>query len=766
MTASHHWAGALALALVFAGSANAALAPASQASQLSQVQTALGGLSIPFEANSGQWDAQVAYKAQTFAGQVFVTREGRIVYSLPGPVQEKASIQDKAQPQAKTQPVTRAPGWSLVETLVGAQPLAPSASQAAPTHISRFQGNSTYQAATYHSVQLGQAWPGVAVELTAHGNNVEKLFHVAPGADAGQIQVQLQGAKTLRLGEQGQLIAQTGHGDVAYTAPVAYQTINQQRIDVPVRYVLGKGKQHSYQFALGEYDRSAPLVIDPLIQSTYLGGNNYDQANALVVADGDVLVAGWTSSTNFPGTNGGAQAAHAADGGGRDAFVSRLSGDLKTLRQSTYLGGSGDDYAYPLAVDSTTGDVLVAGYTYSTNFPGTSGGTQAAHGGGSIDAFVSRLSGDLKTLVQSTYLGGSHDDFARSVAVASNGDVLVAGGTLSTNFPGTSAGAQAASGGGNDAFVARLSGDLKAVSPQAITFGVQPSQTFASGGTFVLNPVATASSDLPVSYTSITPAVCTISGTTVTMASAGTCTIQAGQAGNASWQAATPVTQSITITQGSQTITFGPQPSQTYTSGGTFALNPAATASSGLSVSYTSTTPAVCTISGTTVTMLSVGACTITASQAGNASWQAATPVSQSITINQGTQAINFGAQPSQTYASGGTFTLNPVATASSGLPVSYTSATPTVCSISGTTVTMLSAGTCTITASQAGNASWQAAAPVSQSVNVTVPVPTPVPANAPWALLLATLGVAGLMASGLRVRRQGHLGQCLRGDR
>ena len=339
-----------------------------------------------------------------------------------------------------------------------------SASQAAPTHISRFQGNSTYQAATYHSVQLGQAWPGVAVELTAHGNNVEKLFHVAPGADAGQIQVQLQGAKTLRLGEQGQLIAQTGHGDVAYTAPVAYQTINQQRIDVPVRYVLGKGKQHSYQFALGEYDRSAPLVIDPLIQSTYLGGNNYDQANALVVADGDVLVAGWTSSTNFPGTNGGAQAAHAADGGGRDAFVSRLSGDLKTLRQSTYLGGSGDDYAYPLAVDSTTGDVLVAGYTTSTDFPGASSGAQTASGGGSYDVFVSRLSGDLKTLVQSTYLGGSNDEFAAALAVASNGDVLVAGYARSTDFPGTSDGAQAAhaaDGGGYDGFVSRLSGDLK-----------------------------------------------------------------------------------------------------------------------------------------------------------------------------------------------------------------------------------------------------------------------------------------------------------------
>ena len=85
--------------------------------------------------------------------------------------------------------------------------------------------------------------------------------------------------------------------------------------------------------------------------------------------------------------------------------MSLLSADLKQLVQSTYLGGNGSDMPYSMVVSG--GNVYVAGYTYSTNFPGTSGGAQPAFGGGSADAFVSLLSADLKQLVQSTYLGGN-----------------------------------------------------------------------------------------------------------------------------------------------------------------------------------------------------------------------------------------------------------------------------------------------------------------------------------------------------------------------
>ena len=145
--------------------------------------------------------------------------------------------------------------------------------------------------------------------------------------------------------------------------------------------------------------------LKTLIQSTYLGGSGNDQAQSIVESGGSVYVAGDTQSNPFPGTANGAQPAY---GGGGDAFVALLSGDLKTLVQSTYLGGSGIEYGQSIAVSG--GNVYLAGYTNSTTFPGTTGGAQQFYGG-TGDAFVALLSGDLKTLVQSTYLGGSQFDF-------------------------------------------------------------------------------------------------------------------------------------------------------------------------------------------------------------------------------------------------------------------------------------------------------------------------------------------------------------------
>jgi hypothetical protein len=185
---------------------------------------------------------------------------------------------------------------------------------------------------------------------------------------------------------------------------------------------------------------------------------------AIHPTSGDVYVAGYTFSTNFPGTAGGAQATNA---GGGDAFVARFNGTLTTLNQATYLGGSGSDSAYALGIHPLSGEVYVPGATGSTNFPGTAGGLQATNAGGGGDAFVARLNDSLTALKQATYLGGSGGDQAKLLAIHPTlGDVYVAGLTSSTNLPGTAGGARAAYGGGTgDVFVARLTADL-ALAPQ------------------------------------------------------------------------------------------------------------------------------------------------------------------------------------------------------------------------------------------------------------------------------------------------------------
>jgi hypothetical protein len=262
--------------------------------------------------------------------------------------------------------------------------------------------------------------------------------------------------------------------------------------------------------------------------------------------------------------------------------------------------------------------------------------------------------------------------------------------------------------------------DAAPLQPQSITFNSPGTQTVGTP----LTLSATASSGLAVSFASQTTSVCTISGTTGTFVTAGTCTIQASQAGNGSWSAAASVSRSFTVNAAPlqpQTITFNNPGTQTV--GALLTLS--ATASSGLAVSFTSQTNSVCTVSGTMVTFITTfvtaGTCTIQAAQAGNSIWAAATPVSQTLTVNAEPQTITFNAPGNQTV--GTPLTLS--ATASSGLTVTFTSQTTSVCAVSGTTVTFVTAGTCTIQASQAGSGSWAAAIPVSRSFTVNAAKPT-----------------------------------------
>jgi hypothetical protein len=244
---------------------------------------------------------------------------------------------------------------------------------------------------------------------------------------------------------------------VTFTAPVAWQEIAGQRQPVQVAYRL-QGT-NCYGFTLGKHNATQPVVIDPLLQATYLGGSDSDYVTAIAVSSNAVYVAGETYSSNFPGSSGGAQSSFG--GGNRDGFVAKLNLELTALAQASYLGGSDWDLASAIAVSSNA--VYVAGGTYSTNFPGSSGGAQSSHAG-NWDSFVAKLNLELTALTQASYLGGSSsDDYASALAVSSSA-VYVAGHTRSTNFPGASGAAQSSFGGGyNDSFVAKLNLELTAL---------------------------------------------------------------------------------------------------------------------------------------------------------------------------------------------------------------------------------------------------------------------------------------------------------------
>jgi M6 family metalloprotease-like protein len=278
-------------------------------------------------------------------------------------------------------------------------------------------------------------------------------------------------------------------------------------------------------------------------------------------------------------------------------------------------------------------------------------------------------------------------------------------------------------GAGSCSITASQAGNANyaAATPVVVNFTVnQAAQTIAFGAlsavTLPVSPFtvsATASSGLAVSFASAAPSVCTVSGASVTVIGAGTCSLAASQAGNANYLAAPNVTQNFGVNILSQTIVFPALDNVTY---GTAPFPISATASSGLAVGFASTTAPVCTVSGQTVTVLETGTCSLTATQAGNSSFAAATPAVRAFTVNPAPQTIAFGSLSPVTLPVA-PFPVS--ATASSGLPVSFSAPTPWICTVSGNTVTILATGNCSILASQSGNSNYLPATAVAASVTV-----------------------------------------------
>jgi len=405
--------------------------------------------------NEGQWDQRALFSAPGYFGTTWITKDGELLHVAV----KKEECKDKTE-KAQACP---SKSWVISERWVGGKVQTIKGEEELQTKVSYFIGNDPSKhksgLSTYRYVSLGEVWSGVEVRLKATQKTVEKLFYVQPGADPSKIVVQVDGAKGLKLSKDGEIIIKTGLGDLKLSKPIAWQEKEGKKLPVEVSYkLIGKNR---YSFEVAKADPSLPIVIDPILQATYLGGSSGDSARALAIhpKTGDVYVAGRTGSIDFPNTAGGARASFG--GHYSDAFVARLNKELTQILQATYLGGSGSDGANALAIHPKTGEVYVAGGTTSTDFPETFGGAQTVYGGGWYDAFVARLNSSLTQILQSTYLGGSGGDRALALAIhPKTGDVYVAGLTESNNFPRASSGAQGIRRGKEDGFVARLTADL------------------------------------------------------------------------------------------------------------------------------------------------------------------------------------------------------------------------------------------------------------------------------------------------------------------
>ncbi len=439
-------------------------------------------LQIPFIENRGQINEQVKYYAELSGGSFFVDAEGVMTYKL--------------QTGDKT--------FAIKESLIEANTSDLSAIDPTSAKINYLVGNDKNWRTdlnTYNTINFNNIYEGISLDLVAKRSNIEKIFSVNPGADVSKIQFQVNGSDQLSLNSAEQLVIKSDQKSIKMTAPVAYQEIDGKKSFVDVNYNLTG--DNSYGFTIGNYDKNLPLIIDPLLASTYIGGSDWEAAGGLAAnitrdSSGKVFISGTSQSSDFPTTTGVYDETYNV---GRDGVIMKFNSALTTLEAATFIGGDNNEDIGDISVDSFD-NIIIAGQTQSTDFPTTTGAYDEMDVGDNTpaqaEAFISKLSNDLGSLNASTLLGGSGWDRIHGIGImpGSPEKIVIGGYSMSTDFPIANAGTAFDSTLSNemDAILAVFDADLTTL--EASTFVGGDTAASETGNERIMSLVTTAGGDI------------------------------------------------------------------------------------------------------------------------------------------------------------------------------------------------------------------------------------------------------------------------------
>ena len=375
----------LALALFAAGAAaDPSLEPQgprdpSGRPPLRQADALLSRLPLAFETNRGQapegWDFLARCR-----GYVAFVGPTRVVFSMDG-----------------------AP---LSMSLVGAAPCAPQTSGLElEGRANYFLGNDPAKWVTdvplVRGVSYPEAAPGTTWSFGGRGRALDFAFELAPGLDGPRLAI--EGAKGLRVADDGTLRAAMPHGEAVFSAPQAWQGMGASKLDAAARFVIDA--DGAVRVAVTPRDPRRSVHIDPSVTyESYLGGSDEDQCvSAAIDGSGNAYFSGLSRSSNFPTTSGAYRTTRV---GNADAFVTKVNPTGSALIYSTYLGGNAaDDVLGSLLLDSS-GNAYVSGYSGGSGYPTTPGviGPSPFGSGNGVNNVMTELGPSGTNLVFSTYL--------------------------------------------------------------------------------------------------------------------------------------------------------------------------------------------------------------------------------------------------------------------------------------------------------------------------------------------------------------------------
>ncbi len=411
------------------------MAPAPPA-QKQRVLANYSRLPLSFEPNQGQAGSPVKYLARGGQFNVFLTPD-EVVFGFARRHARRRSVFDLEE-TAALEPAELS---SLELRMVDANPSSPVVG------VEELRGKANYLVGrdrsqwhlnlpTFAKVRYSNVYPGVDLLYYGNQGELESDFIIAPGANPEAVKLSIVGAEQVTLDSSGDVVLRMKAGELRLRKPLVYQEAGNRRKEIAGSYVLASNNQVG--FRVSEYDHQRPLIVDPVLSySTYLGGNQFDEANAIAVdSNGNAYITGDTSSTTFPTTTGP---------GTGDMFVAKLDANGAKL-YATYAGGTTlTDFPTGVGVDAL-GNAYVVGQTSDRNLP-TTKALRTAYQGGSTDGFVFSLQSGGTGFNYFTYLGGGAFDLLSAVAVDTLGNAYITGQTTSGDYP-TLNPFQAATGGG------------------------------------------------------------------------------------------------------------------------------------------------------------------------------------------------------------------------------------------------------------------------------------------------------------------------------
>lgn len=329
-----------------------------QNSHSSQAET-YGRLPLTFESNQGQAPSQAKFLVRGRGYTTYLTTGG-MVLSLRSKQSATGTPKgaNSGPGAASNRLEIRLQGASSNPAAVG-EAIQPGIVN---YFIGRDPSNWRTGIPTYARVRYTNVYPGI--DLVYHGNHqqLEYDFELKPGSTPDQIGLEIRGAKHVALDASGNLMLTVTGGTLQVQCPVVYQISKGQRVSIKGTYVM-KDRTH-VGFSVSQYDRNQALVIDPvLVYSTYLGGSGLDVAGGMAVdASGNLYVTGYTDSADFAGT------ADPLPGNANHAFVSKIDPSGSSVIYTDYIGGNGQDYGVGLVLDSSN-EAYITGSTTSSDFP-------------------------------------------------------------------------------------------------------------------------------------------------------------------------------------------------------------------------------------------------------------------------------------------------------------------------------------------------------------------------------------------------------------